>query len=1124
MVDFCLVLAGIVAIRCWMASDPATVQHSRRLSSRKTRLENERSYASISGEKESGNLRGDAKRDKVNQGRSWDQKSCDEHEWKSYVRSEVVQNAWETLCGSIVQEFVYDTWYSGLSPDKEFPAEVRRILNIAFGYLSERARKIDLCNVMHDLSELLMEQVELYRDTRESILGEVNMPLRNRKPVTNGPVINEAALKERLAVDGNLHPALSHPSGDYKMIKAVSDGLVRKLLRPSDYEQVVIRSIARELLASCVLRPLMMWATPYYVNKAVYRLLEGYDQPIRLTPPGPALEARTTDLRGNWEFEQRIHQTVEEETRMLEYLRGHSSTKSPFSPRYGFHHNRSRSCDDFLSWSTEKFDNIDSAIDSGSPILNRRPSIDSIYNGSRSFLAYESFHQSINDHNLSPETEKELMAQNDLAFVTSLSQSSQMNSVEERPLYLKDRAKHVGTALPHVKSCNEIHDNDLLNEKFYSQLADLDYNAAKDHVNGANANGHFVSALPKGGISTVRSLHLNSTGRIGTGFIGIPRAKIVAADLVSTGAKDFVVYKIRVKDGSGFEWTVSRRYRHFEVLHRQLRSDPAYRLKLPPKRIFFHSQNFDFVEERRKALDTYLQCILVNPKLSFNESTWEFLKPGSERFEDCLHPREHRRGLGREISRKVFSVMGNALEATSSVGQGVVDSVFGGVIHDAKSGLGNLRSEKSAMDFEPELIKDRIYESTNDIRKELTEECIRRDNASNRRMSESPFYSGSPAHSKPTHYGVKFSRPDRMIAKAGSGIFKTATNGARKVRDAFMHADNWNIEPEHGEHQSGTDSWPRSQKYSSEETKPSDPSSRKITTTGFPFPQERNERDLLGKIKLRPDDSAEKVHKDIDLKKEEQASSSVRSEGVPFSVPSSETSTKEKQMDSDYSRNSAPSWVVDISRNISAPLYEIIDCLFQLQTRGFFRRHVYAVARQVLSMVMGDAIDIFLLSKLHSLKQESTIARIIHSIQTSLWPGGIWFQYTPRYLATRPDVVAARMMAAHDPVASVKSRFGDFVSPEEFLKATGPSPLDEEEVRSAVQELLLSQAPTPLLRLIGRNPYNEGVQDLYEMMQSPSFIKQLGYGILEIVTLHLCPDLKDLFRQLEHSDAFENMR
>lgn len=44
----------------------------------------------------------------------------------------------------------------------------------------------------------------------------------------------------------------------------------------------------------------------------------------------------------------------------------------------------------------------------------------------------------------------------------------------------------------------------------------------------------------------------------------------MAADLHSEGSKDYVVYKIRVADHSG-EWTVSRRFRNFETLHRQLR-------------------------------------------------------------------------------------------------------------------------------------------------------------------------------------------------------------------------------------------------------------------------------------------------------------------------------------------------------------------------------------------------------------------------------------------------------------------------------------------------------------------------------------------------------------------------
>lgn len=83
-------------------------------------------------------------------------------------------------------------------------------------------------------------------------------------------------------------------------------------------------------------------------------------------------------------------------------------------------------------------------------------------------------------------------------------------------------------------------------------------------------------------------------------------------------------------------------------------------------------------------------------------------------------------------------------------------------------------------------------------------------------------------------------------------------------------------------------------------------------------------------------------------------------------------------------------------------------------------------------------------------------------------------------------------------------------------RRSGPVPLDEDELREAVGELLFSRAPMALVRLVGKGPYTEGVQDLFEMMQSATFMRQLGYGLLEIAALHVCPELKGLFQQLEH--------
>lgn len=42
-----------------------------------------------------------------------------------------------------------------------------------------------------------------------------------------------------------------------------------------------------------------------------------------------------------------------------------------------------------------------------------------------------------------------------------------------------------------------------------------------------------------------------------------------------------------------------------------------------------------------------------------------------------------------------------------------------------------------------------------------------------------------------------------------------------------------------------------------------------------------------------------------------------------------------------------------------------------------------------------------------------------------------------------------------------------------------------------------------------------GMADLFEMMQSRTFMQQLGYGLLKIGLVNLFPELKLLFRKIE---------
>ena len=85
----------------------------------------------------------------------------------------------------------------------------------------------------------------------------------------------------------------------------------------------------------------------------------------------------------------------------------------------------------------------------------------------------------------------------------------------------------------------------------------------------------------------------------------------------------------------------------------------------------------------------------------------------------------------------------------------------------------------------------------------------------------------------------------------------------------------------------------------------------------------------------------------------------------------------------------------------SAPLYELVGVVFELHTRGFFRRQVFGVARQALALVAGGAVDDWLLRRLRTLSSPTTVAGLLLRLQGSLWPGGVWYSRAAAVAATR---------------------------------------------------------------------------------------------------------------------------
>ncbi|KAK9286453.1 hypothetical protein L1049_014850 [Liquidambar formosana] len=68
-----------------------------------------------------------------------------------------------------------------------------------------------------------------------------------------------------------------------------------------------------------------------------------------------------------------------------------------------------------------------------------------------------------------------------------------------------------------------------------------------------------------------------------------------------------------------------------------------------------------------------------------------------------------------------------------------------------------------------------------------------------------------------------------------------------------------------------------------------------------------------------------------------------------------------------------------------------LDKIFQLKRRGWLRRQVFWISKQILQLMMEDAIDDWLLRQIHWLRRDDIIAQGIRWVQDVLWPDGKFF-------------------------------------------------------------------------------------------------------------------------------------
>ncbi|XP_031249487.1 uncharacterized protein LOC116107345 [Pistacia vera] len=197
-----------------------------------------------------------------------------------------------------------------------------------------------------------------------------------------------------------------------------------------------------------------------------------------------------------------------------------------------------------------------------------------------------------------------------------------------------------------------------------------------------------------------------------------------------------------------------------------------------------------------------------------------------------------------------------------------------------------------------------------------------------------------------------------------------------------------------------------------------------------------------------------------------------------------------------------PEWTPS---KVSVPLLNLVDTVFQLKRRGWLRRQVFWISKQILQLVMEDAIDDWLLRQIYWLRREDIIAQGIWWIQDALWPGGTFFTRVGN-IQSKLDDAQADLNFFQGGNQSGGHRASKSVSFEEQLEAARRA--------SDVKKMLLEGAPTTLVSLIGPKQYKRCAKDIYYFTQSSVCVKQLAYGILELIILSVFPELRDLILNL----------
>ncbi|OIT00292.1 PREDICTED: uncharacterized protein LOC109228829 isoform X2 [Nicotiana attenuata] len=1013
--------------------------------------------------------------------------------WRKKVNSPAVEEAIDHFTRHIVSEWVTDLWYSRITSDRQGPEELVQIMNGVLGEISCRARTINLIDLFtRDIISLICTHLELFRASKMRILKKLPRSLTIEEL--------DVELKLVLAADDKLHPALLSPEAEHKVFQHLMDGLLSYTFETEEVQCCLFHYIVRELLACVVIRPVLNLANPRFINERIESLVVSINKADKGTT-ATETEPQSMPIGSGKIPADHFSQVLDPSAKGVELVQLKKDQPNNTEEHAMDSVNvTDLSKDTLLSIdprSTRSWSSLPSEIDADDgrgiqrhhsggewgemlDLLSRRKTealapenLDNIWAKGRNYKRKE-------EANLASDTLKKSLLVGAPKLLGHSKEAKQKESERENKIgakhYVKDNTSSQG----------------VLNRPSYPP--DYLYQDENEH------NSDDLESESSSSYTTEDEKPSTVTG------------------LDSPGTQ--------VSDGKNI--------RNVNHIHHPLENNEGHkRRKGKSGKVHIRSKHLNRVLSGRKRSRVSNQTGHVWQEI---QRTSFSLGDG----QDILNSKENVKldGLSDDSVTEIFGRISSdttASASSSALSRSILEnlnmgphSANGSVIADSFLKLRSevlsaniVRCGSKTFAVYSISVTDMNNNSWSIKRRfrhfEELHWCLKEFREYNLHLPPKHFLSSSlnvPVIRERCKYLDLYLKKLLLLPTVSSSI---------EVWD-FLSVD--------------SQTYSFSNSLSIIETLPVDLDGTVRQMSKEPPPGISPRTDLLSSkgersntesknptLRMEQDHS---VH-ESGLRKnylalsppkrplKETFEDSTRDHKVHTnrkSTPNMQTSSKPVETNSHASPESLVDVPIDpafpsewVPPNLSVPILDLVDVIFQLQDGGWIRRKAFWVAKQVLQLGMGDAFDDWLIEKIQRLRRGSVVAAGIRCVEQILWPDGIFITKHPTRQRPGPSP------SPNSPQGQVSTPLSS-PSVEDSLKLDEMQQQEAQRRAKLVYELMIDKAPAAIVGLVGHKEYEQCAKDLYYFIQSSVCIKQFVLDLLELLLLSAFPELTSVFNAL----------